>query len=56
MEKVTIDGFQKNFDEYIKRVEGGESIIVQNDDGNSVVMVPAEQEIIKIHTEHNDAS
>ena len=56
MEKVTIEGFQKNFDEYLKRVENGESIIIEDVSGKSVVMVPADKEIIRIHTEHNDAS
>jgi antitoxin (DNA-binding transcriptional repressor) of toxin-antitoxin stability system len=56
MEKVTIEGFQKNFDEYLKRVENGESIIIEDVSGKSVVMVPADEEIIRIHTEHDDAS
>ena len=55
MEKITIDGLQKNFDDYIKRVENGESFIVEDSKGRSVVMVPADEEVIRIHTEHNDA-
>jgi len=57
MEKIPIDKFQKKFDEYVKKVESGESVIIEDADGRSVVMVPADDEIVKIHTDwNNDAS
>lgn len=57
MEKIPIDEFQKNFDTYVKKVETGESFVIENSEGRSVIMLPAEDEIIKIHTDwNNDAS
>ena len=55
MEKVSIKNFQNNFDEYIKKVENGQSFVIENNDGRSVVMVPIDDDLIRIHTEHDDA-
>jgi len=38
------------------RVENGETIGVENDKGERAVMVPADDELIRIYTEHNEAS
>jgi hypothetical protein len=56
MEKISIESFQKNFDNYIDRVENGESFLIQDKTGRLVSIVPSDCEVIKIHTEHNDAS
>ena len=36
------------------RVENGETIGVENENGNRAVMVPADDEIIRIYTEENN--
>ena len=55
MEKVSIKNFQNNFDEYIKKVENGQSFVIENNDGRSAVMIPIDDDLIRIHTEHDDA-
>jgi len=40
----------------MERVENGETIGVENDKGERAVMVPADDELIRIYTEHNEAS
>ena len=40
----------------MERVENGETIGVENEEGERAVMVPADDELIKIYTEHNEAS
>lgn len=56
-EIVPIGDFQKNFDYYLNEIETlGKSIVVEDVTGNRVAMVPAtDDDVIKIHTEHNDA-
>jgi PHD/YefM family antitoxin component YafN of YafNO toxin-antitoxin module len=53
--KVSIQEFEDNFDNYLERVENGETFIIKNNQGKSAVMIPADEEIVRIHTEHNDA-
>ena len=40
----------------MERVENGETIGVENENGERAVMVPADDEILKLYTEHNEAS
>ena len=55
MEVFTVEEFQERWDEMIARVESGEHIGITN--GNSTcVMVPADEELIRIYTEHDEAS
>ena len=47
---------QEHWDELMDRVENGETIGVENEEGERAVMLPADDEFIKIHTElNNDA-
>ena len=55
MEVFTIQEWEKNFDELFKRVEDGETIGIVKEDGQAAVMMPADDEIIRIYTEHNEA-
>jgi len=55
MKKIKIEEFQKNFDNFIQKVETGECFIVENEKGKSVVVTPCNDDLIRIHTEHNDA-
>jgi len=40
----------------MERVENGETIGVENENGDRAVMTPADEEIIRIYTEHNEGS
>ena len=40
----------------MERVENGERLGIINDDGQAAVMMPADDDLIRIHTEHNEAS
>jgi len=54
MEVFTIQEWEKNFDELFKRVEDGETIGIIKEDGQAAVMMPADDEIIRIYTEQNN--
>ena len=58
MEFYTVEHWQENWDDLIERVEKGEHIGIRNEEnGHTAVMVPADDEIIRIHRElNNDAS
>ena len=53
MEIYTVEEFQERFDEMIDRVESGEHIGITNGT-NTAVMTPADDELIRIHTEDNN--
>jgi antitoxin (DNA-binding transcriptional repressor) of toxin-antitoxin stability system len=54
MEIFTIKEWEENFDELFKRVEDGETIGIVKEDGQAAVMMPADDEIIRIYTEQNN--
>ena len=56
MEIFTLQEWEENFDELFKRVEEGETIGVVRDDGQAAVFMPINDELVRIHTDHNDAS
>jgi antitoxin (DNA-binding transcriptional repressor) of toxin-antitoxin stability system len=53
MEQFTVEQFQERFDELLGRVENGEHIGI-TDGNNDYVMVPADDELIRIYTELNN--
>lgn len=55
MEIFTVEEFQKDWDELIGRVEKGERLGIVNENGNSVVIMPTDDPIYKLYTEHNEA-
>jgi hypothetical protein len=56
IEFFTVGYWQEHWDELMDRVENGETIGVENEEGERAVMLPADDEFIKIHTElNNDA-
>ena len=55
MEFYTVEQWQENWEEMIKRVEDGESIGVTNG-RNRAIMMPADEELIRIYTDHNEGS
>ena len=54
MEVFTVEEFQERWDELMDRVENGERIGIINDDEQAAVMMPADEELIRIHTELNN--
>lgn len=54
MEVFTVEEFQERFDELIERVENGEQIGIVDENGKAAVMVPVDDELIRIHTEENN--
>ena len=54
MEIYTVAEWEKNFDELFARVENGETIGIVNEDGNAAVMIPADDDLIKVYTELNN--
>tara|TARA_B100001173_G_scaffold209423_1_gene180697 strand:+ start:361 stop:534 length:174 start_codon:yes stop_codon:yes gene_type:complete len=54
MEVFTLKEWEDNFDDLMERVENGETIGIVREDGTSAVMMPADDELIRIHTENNN--
>ena len=54
MEVFTVEEFQERWDELMTRVENGERICSINHDGQAAVMMPADEQLIRIHTELNN--
>ena len=46
--------WEENFDELFERVEKGETIGILGDNGQAAVMIPADDELIRIYTENNN--
>jgi len=56
MEFYSVEYWQENWETLMERVENGETIGVENKNGERAVMIPADEELIRIYTTHNDAS
>ena len=57
MEIFTVEEFQERFDELMERVEMGERLGIIDEDGRAAVMIPADDDLIRIYTElNNEAS
>jgi PHD/YefM family antitoxin component YafN of YafNO toxin-antitoxin module len=57
MEVFTVKEFEERFDELMERVENGENLGIVNENGQAAVMMPVDDELIRIHTElNNEAS
>jgi len=54
MMTYTVKEFQDDFDNLMNRVESGECIGIINDEGKTAVMMPADDELIRIYTEFNN--
>ena len=54
MEIFTVEEFQERFEELIERVENGEHIGIMDENGKAAVMIPADDDLIRIHTELNN--
>jgi hypothetical protein len=52
----TVEYWQENWDSLITRVENGETIGIENMNGDKAVMVPADDELIRLYTDHEEGS
>ena len=55
-EVFTVKEWEDNWDELFARVENGETIGVVNEDGRTAVMMPADDELIRMYTDHEEGS
>ena len=49
-----MEEFQEKFDELMERVENGESLGIVNENGQAAVMMPADDDLIRIYTDHEE--
>lgn len=56
MEIFTTQEFQENFDDLIERVEKGEHFGIIDENGKASVIITADSELMKIYTNHDEAS
>lgn len=56
MKTYTVKQFQDDFDNLMNRVESGEHISIVNDEGRKAVMIPVDDELIRIYTDHEEGS
>ena len=52
----TVEHWQENWEELMDRVEKGETLGIINEDGNKAVMVPADDELIRLYTDHEEGT
>jgi hypothetical protein len=56
MEIYTVSEWQENWEDLLSRVQNGERIGVENENGNRAVMMPADDELLRIYTDHDEAN
>ena len=49
----SVEYWQENWDGLIEKVENGEHIGIENENGDKIVMIPADDELIRIYNELN---
>ena len=54
MEVYTLKEWEDNFDDLLERVENGEHIGIVKEDGTAAVMIPYDDELVRIYTENNN--
>ena len=54
MEFFSVEYWQENWETLMDRVENGEAIGVENENGERAVMAPADDELMKLYTDHED--
>ena len=50
----TVEHWQENWEELMSKVESGEHIGIVNEKGHKAVMLPADDDLIKMYREMND--
>ena len=56
MHFYSVEYWQENWETLMDRVENGETIGVENENGDKAVMVPADDEIIRLYRDHEEGS
>ena len=56
MHFYSVEYWQENWETLMDRVENGETIGVENENGDKAVMVPADDELIRMYTDHEEGS
>jgi antitoxin (DNA-binding transcriptional repressor) of toxin-antitoxin stability system len=56
MEIYTVQEWENDFDNLLDRVEKGEHIGVIDEEGRAAVMMPYDDDLCRIYTDHNEAS
>ena len=57
MNFYSVKYWEENFDALVERVENGETIGIENENGERAVMMPADDELFKIYKDlNNEAS
>ena len=56
MEVYTVKEWQENWEDLLSRVQNGERIGVENENGNRAVMIPSDDELLRIYTDHDEAN
>ena len=54
MNFYSVEYWQEHWDDLLERVENGETIGIESEDGNRAVMIPADDELIRVYTEQNN--
>ena len=54
MEIYTVQEWENDFDNLLDRVEKGEHIGVIDEEGRAAVMMPYDDELLRIYTENNN--
>jgi len=54
MEVYTVKEWEDDFDALLERVENGERIGVIDEEGRAAVMMPYDDELLRIYTENNN--
>ena len=54
MKFYSVEYWKDNWESLIERVEDGETIGVENENGERAVMVPADEELMRIYKENNN--
>tara|TARA_B100000085_G_scaffold136610_1_gene124467 strand:- start:512 stop:691 length:180 start_codon:yes stop_codon:yes gene_type:complete len=52
----TVEYWQENWETLMERVENGETIGIVNENGERAVMMPADDELLKLYTDHDEGS
>ena len=55
MQVYSVEHWQENWEKLMERVEKGESIGVTNGK-NTAIMMPADEELIRMYRDHNEGS
>ena len=54
MEIFSVEEAEKNWDKLVERVEKGEHIGIVREDGKAAVMMPADDDLIRIYRDANN--